>query len=112
MRGRIGAAALRRLARGVELEGGRTAPARVGRPRFDARAQRTTFSLTLIEGRKRQIRRALAALGHPVAALLRVRMGPLRLGRLPRGGARLLDARERRALRRVRQRAEGGAAVR
>ena len=105
VRGRIGAAALRRLARGVVLEDGPTAPARVGRARFDARAQRTTFALTLIEGRKRQIRRALAALGHPVVALLRVRMGPLRLGRLTSGRARLLDARERRALRRVRQRA-------
>jgi 23S rRNA pseudouridine2605 synthase len=102
-RGRVPAAALRRLARGVELEDGRTAPARVGRARFDARADQTHFALTLVEGRKRQIRRALAALGHPVVRLVRVRMGPLRLGGLPSGRARPLSRDERRALRRLRE---------
>jgi 23S rRNA pseudouridine2605 synthase len=98
VRGRIAPATLRRLAAGVELEEGRSAPARVGRAAFDPRAQTSRFALTLIEGRKRQIRRSLAALGHPVVRLVRVRMGPLRLGRLAPGQARPLDAAERRAL--------------
>jgi len=91
--------AVRRLRRGVELDDGPTAPARVGGIRRDLRRGETTFQLTVIEGRKRQIRRALAALGHPVLDLLRLRMGPLRLGRLPEGRARPLDPAERRALR-------------
>lgn len=102
--GRIPAAALRRLAVGVELDDGTTAPARVGRPRFDAARRTSRFGLTLIEGRKRQVRRALEALGHPVVRLVRVRMGPLRLGRLREGAARELTVDERRALLRERDR--------
>ena len=98
-RGRIAPASLRRLARGVELEDGRTAPARVGPCHYDPERGVSRFALTLVEGRKRQIRRALAALGHPVERLVRVRMGPLRLGRLAPGAARELSAAERRAVR-------------
>jgi len=98
VRGRIDAASLRRLAEGVELEDGRTAPARVGPCRYDAERDSSRFALTLIEGRKRQIRRVLAALGHPLRRLVRVRMGPLRLGRLASGAARELSEAERRAL--------------
>ncbi len=102
--GSIAQRTLRRLAAGVPLDDGVTAPARVERAKFDPRSQTTCFHLTLIEGRKRQIRRALAALGHPVATLRRVRMGPLRLGRLPPGSARALTGREVRGLlRRVSQ---------
>jgi len=96
--GRIAATSLARLAEGVMLEDGVTAPARVGRPTWRAASGTTRFTLTLIEGRKRQIRRALESLGHPVVALLRVRMGPLQLGRLPSGAARRLSRRERKSL--------------
>jgi 23S rRNA pseudouridine2605 synthase len=96
--GRIAATSLTRLAEGVMLEDGVTAPARVERPTWRAASGTTRFTLILIEGRKRQIRRALELLGHPVVALLRVRMGPLRLGRLPSGAARRLSRRERKSL--------------
>jgi 23S rRNA pseudouridine2605 synthase len=96
--GRIAERTLRRLAAGVPLDGRVSAPARVERAKFDPRSQTSRFRLTLIEGRKRQIRRALAALGHPVAGLRRIRMGPLRLGRLSSGSARPLTAREVRCL--------------
>lgn len=99
-RGRMPEPALQRLATGVALEDGPTAPARVGTVHFDARADTTRFALVLREGRKRQIRRALAALGHPVVRLVRTRMGPQRLGRLPAGGARPLTGGEVRALER------------
>jgi len=99
-RGRVPASALAQLGAGVALDDGPTAPARVGPARFDARSGATHFALTLREGRKRQIRRALDALGHPVVRLLRVRMGPLRLGRLPAGGARPLSQSEIAALQR------------
>ena len=104
VKGRVAPATLRSLAAGVELEDGRTAPAKVGRPSFDARAGTTRFSLILTEGRKRQIRRSLRALGHPVLALLRIRMGPLRLGGLAPGEVRELNARERRELLRLTRR--------
>jgi pseudouridine synthase len=99
-RGRMASEALARLARGVVLDDGPTAPARIGAVRFDASADATRFTLVLREGRKRQIRRALAALGHPVLRLVRTRTGPLRLGRLPAGAARPLGAGEVAALRR------------
>jgi hypothetical protein len=54
--------------------------------------------VVLREGRKRQIRRSLAQLGHPVLRLVRVRIGPLRLRALPPRAARPLTAAERRAL--------------
>ncbi len=98
VRGRIAEPDLQRLARGVQLADGMTAPARVEGGRYLTKHDATSFRLTLIEGRKRQIRRALRALGHPVIALVRTRMGPLRLGRLASGAARALTEREERAL--------------
>jgi len=105
VRGQVTDAVLRRLARGVELEEGRTAPAGIERVRYDARARTTRFHLTLIEGRKRQIRRAMRALGHPVVRLVRTRFGPLRLGRLASGTARPLAPRELASVRGVVRRA-------
>jgi pseudouridine synthase len=99
VKGRLSDELARRLAEGPRLDDGPMAPCRVGPRRCDARRDRTSFALTLREGRKRQIRRALAQLGHPVVRLVRTRMGPLRLGRLARGEARPLNARERRQLR-------------
>lgn len=98
VRGRMRARALRRLAAGVPLDDGTTAPARVEAVRHDAAHGTTSLRLTLTEGRKRQIRRSLRALGHPVVALRRVRMGPLQLGRLASGAARPLRPRERAAV--------------
>jgi 23S rRNA pseudouridine2605 synthase len=103
VKGRVPSAKLRRLAAGVELRDGRTAAARVAGARFQARSNLTTFRLVLREGRKRQIRRSLGALGHPVERLVRLRMGPLRLGSLAPGQARRLEAREAAALRRYAQ---------
>jgi 23S rRNA pseudouridine2605 synthase len=50
------------------------------------------------EGRKREVRRLLAAVGLPVVRLVRVRVGPVRLGRLPPGEIRELDPDEVREL--------------
>jgi 23S rRNA pseudouridine2605 synthase len=94
-----------RLERGVRLEEGPTAPARVSRLRFDAENDVSVFHLTVVEGRKRQIRRALQALGHPVRQLVRIRMGPLELGRLARGAVRPPSVSERQALMQLRERA-------
>ena len=50
--------------------------------------------LTIAEGRKRQVRRMLSAVGHPVLRLERVTYGSLTLGGLKRGGVRTLSAGE------------------
>jgi 23S rRNA pseudouridine2605 synthase len=80
--------ALRALREGIELDDGRTSPARVRAVRPDV------IELTIHEGRKRQVRRMLEAVGHPVVALRRVQFGPLLLGDLPVGRHRKLTAAE------------------
>lgn len=98
VRGAVAEKTFDRLRAGVHLEDGRTSRSEVSRIRVDPRADTTTFHLVLREGRKRQIRRAMQALKHPVKKLVRVRMGPIRLGRLAVGGARPLRRDEIRAL--------------
>jgi 23S rRNA pseudouridine2605 synthase len=90
--GPVGEPALRRLRAGVELEDGRTAPARVHRVRPD------TLELTIHEGRKRQVRRMCGAVNHPVKRLERIRFGPLELGSLGPGQSRKLTVGEVEAL--------------
>jgi len=80
--------ALRRLREGIELEDGRTAPARVRRVSAD------TIEITIHEGRKRQVKRMCEAVGHPVKRLERIAFGPLELGELPRGRWRRLSEEE------------------
>lgn len=83
-RGRVSEDALRRLEQGVELEDGLTRPCRV------SRCPGGWLELELKEGRKRQVRRMLAAVGNPVRQLRRIRFGPLELGRLEPGQCREL----------------------
>ncbi len=61
-------------------------------------AARSIVRVALCEGRKRQVKRMLAAIGHPVVALHRDSFGPLGLGGLPRGEWRELSAEEVAAL--------------
>lgn len=76
---------LRRLAAGVELDDGPTAPAEVRR-----RGEREV-EVVLREGRNRQLRRMAEAVGNRVVSLRRIRFGPVELGDLPEGGARRLS---------------------
>jgi 23S rRNA pseudouridine2605 synthase len=98
VRGRLEEAAAQQLAAGVQLPEGRTAPARLGPRRYDPAAGVTRLVLVLREGRRRQIRRSLEELGHPVLRLVRTRVGPLELGELRVGEARPLGVAERRRL--------------
>jgi 23S rRNA pseudouridine2605 synthase len=75
---------------GLMLEDGLTAPAGVSK----VSETPYNYSVTIHEGRKRQVRRMLAALGYPVLALKRVRLGNLKLGSLKEGEARALSAAE------------------
>jgi pseudouridine synthase len=92
--------AMSKLRHGVFIDGRRTAPADVTRGHtVKARGGETTrLTITLREGRNRQVRKMCAAVGHPVRSLVRVRMGPLSLGRLRPGEWRELGAAEVRRL--------------
>jgi 23S rRNA pseudouridine2605 synthase len=83
---------LERLRKGVLLEDGLTAPAKVSLIKT-GRAN-ALVSLTIHEGRNRQVRRMLAAVGHPVLNLRRVRFGPLTLTGLQPGEWRRLKKEE------------------
>jgi 23S rRNA pseudouridine2605 synthase len=91
--GAVSGAALEALARGVDLEDGRTARARVTLIAADV------IEIEIHEGRKRQVRRMCEAIGHPVRALERVRFGSLELGTLAPGAYRTLTPDELDALR-------------
>ena len=80
----------RRLEQGVELDDGKTSPAKVR----EIADRLFNYSLSIHEGRKRQVRRMFAHLGYSVLALKRVRFGKLNLGTLPEGKTRELGARE------------------
>ncbi len=87
--------ALRRLREGVVLDDGKTAPARV------RQVEPGVLEITIHEGRKRQVRRMLEAVGRRVVELRRVRFGPLGLGDLPPGKARKLTPAEVERLRKA-----------
>lgn len=87
---------LGRLASGVVLKDGPTRPARVARVR--EAGGRTVFEITLTEGRNRQVRRMVEALDAKVLKLVRLAIGPLRIGDLPIGKTRALTPEEVRKL--------------
>lgn len=89
---RLAEGQLRRLREGIELDEGMTAPAKVGQ-RSDS-----SLSITIHEGRNRQVRRMFEAIGHEVERLVRVRIGPLVDSKLKPGAWRDLSLAERRAL--------------
>jgi 23S rRNA pseudouridine2605 synthase len=94
-----GAEAARRAREGVELDDGLVLPRAVeSRPVGKGKWE---LELTLTEGRTREVRRLCEALGLSVDQLVRVRFGPVALGRLPPGGTRQLTPREARALRQL-----------
>ena len=86
--------ALRRLREGIDLDDGRTAPAKV------RQLKPGVLELTIHEGRNHQVKRMCEAVGHRVNTLQRIRFGPLRLDDLPEGAHRRLRAAEVETLRR------------
>lgn len=88
--------ALRRLREGIDLDDGPTAPA--GARLVQSHGDGAAVVVVLHEGRKRQVRRMLDAVGHPVRRLVRTRIGPLAEPSLGPGEWRTLDHAELRAL--------------
>src|SRR5690606_36661906 len=88
-------AAIRTLREGVDLDDGRTAPAKV------SLVAPTLVRIVIHEGRNRQVRRMLDAVGHPVVRLIRTRIGPIHDRRLEPGSWRALTQDEVRTLERA-----------
>jgi 23S rRNA pseudouridine2605 synthase len=88
---------IEQLRQGVELSDGRTRPAQVERLRDSGKY--THLSIVVAEGRNRQIRRMLEAVGSKVLKLVRVAIGGVRIGDLPIGKWRYLTEAELRQLR-------------
>lgn len=94
--GTVGQKALRQLARGVELDDGPTQPA--GVELVERVPGGSLVQVTITEGRNRQVRRMMEAVGHPVRRLVRLSVGPVALGRLKPGTFRRLAPQEVQAL--------------
>ena len=79
---------LQHLRRGVSLEDGQTAPAKVKKA---GKLQSNSWvEITIHEGRKHQVKRMFEHIGHPVIRLKRIQFGPLNLGKLLPGKTRYL----------------------
>ena len=79
---------IEKLQKGIKLEDGITAPAKVRRIRQTD--LNSWIEITIYEGKRRQIRRMLERIKHPVMRLRRTRIAGLSLGRLPLGSFRYL----------------------
>ena len=90
--GKPSRSSLRLLREGVDLEDGKTAPAKI------ALLEQETIRLTIHEGKNRQVRRMCSTVGHPVKRLIRTRIGPLSDRSLPPGSWRELTTAEIRSL--------------
>jgi 23S rRNA pseudouridine2605 synthase len=103
VRGIPDARAIERLSRGIVIDDRRTAPSevRLVRELHEGKYDIGVLEMTIREGRNRQVRRMCEAVGHPVFALKRIRIGPLTDPKLPPGGWRELTPREVASLRRV-----------
>ncbi len=85
---------LEKLAQGVMLDDGITAPANVDYYDIGDDQKQSIIAITIHEGRNRQVRRMFDAINYPVVRLRRVQYGPLFLEGLPRGKSRPLTAKE------------------
>ncbi|WMT42662.1 pseudouridine synthase [Paenibacillus sp. D2_2] len=85
---------LEKLKQGIMLEDGMTAPAEAEYHDIDPEGKQSTISITIHEGRNRQVRRMFDAISHPVLKLKRISFGDLFLGNLKRGLYRHLTKEE------------------
>ncbi|OKL38020.1 pseudouridine synthase [Domibacillus mangrovi] len=90
---------LKRIMSGLQLEDGKTAPAKVKELAIDRKKNRSLLEVTIHEGRNRQVRRMFETIGHPVQKLRRERFAHLTLHGLNAGEYRELTAHEVKQLR-------------
>jgi 23S rRNA pseudouridine2605 synthase len=94
--GKVSSEKAKQLAKGIELEDGMTAPAKV--KILEVGDDETYLEITIHEGRNRQVRRMCEAIGHPVKSLMRTELAFLKLGGLRYGEYRELTRQEVRRL--------------
>lgn len=94
VRGKLSEALADRMARGVELDDGKTAPAEIIVDRYDEVKNRTYLTVTIHEGKNREIRRMMEHFHYPVFALKRVQYAFLTLDGVSKGKYRPLTASE------------------
>jgi 23S rRNA pseudouridine2605 synthase len=92
VQGSISVATIARLEHGIDIDGKKTWPAKISLIARQKTASRLT--ITIHEGRKRQVRKMFDAVGHPVINLKRLAYGQLQLGSLKRGAYRYLEPEE------------------
>lgn len=92
IKGGITISAINKLRRGVVIDGYKTSPAEL--EMLDASAGKTTFKITIHEGRNRQVRKMFQSVGGKVEYLQRIKIGPVELGNLPIGRWRHLTSHE------------------
>jgi 23S rRNA pseudouridine2605 synthase len=92
VRGRLARKEIQAMLKGIKLEDGPFSVKEVHEEKYNEKSQ--WLRVTIVEGRNRIIRRAMEALGHPVARLIRVGLGKLELGSLKTGEYRHLRKRE------------------
>lgn len=97
IKGMLDEKAIAELEKGVYLDDGKTAPARVKKVRKEE--SNSWVEIVIHEGRKRQVRRMIDRVGHSVIKLKRIKIGALSLGDLPVGKYRYLAPEEIRELR-------------
>jgi 23S rRNA pseudouridine2605 synthase len=85
---------LEKLKNGIMLEDGMTAPAEVEYKDVDTATNEAVISITIYEGRNRQVRRMFEAINHPVTRLKRISFGGILLQNLKRGLTRNLTKEE------------------
>ncbi|MBS4194542.1 pseudouridine synthase [Lederbergia citri] len=98
---------LKKLERGIQLEDGKTAPAKVKLLSLDKRKSSSIIEIIIHEGRNRQVRRMMDAIGHPVLKLKREQYGTLHLRGLNAGESRELTPHEVKQLRTLAETGKG-----
>ena len=109
VKGAPSAEAIARLESGIYLDTGKTAPARVHV--LATREGKTWMQIVIAEGKQHQVRKMCLAVGLPVEKLQRIRLGPLKLGKLPVGHVRPLTPEEVARLKSAVQHVQGEPAV-
>lgn len=99
VRGRPDQNTLRRLTRGISLDGRKATSSRLRLLKTSGSSANSWLEVTVLEGRKHLVRRMLQSVGHPVLKLRRTRYDGIRLGKLAAGTFRHLTARELAGLR-------------
>src|SRR5260221_1334617 len=94
VRGEVSEWAAADLRRGIVLEDGMTAPAKLEWIDYDAQNNASIIDVTIHEGRNRQVRRMFEAIGYPVLALTRMQIGPIKLKGIAPGTWRRLHPSE------------------